>query len=55
MENHASEWIRYERLNALPEDKRKGFAYITLNFVVELASSSDSINQLKYRIRKKER
>ena len=43
-------WISHERWNALTEEQRKGFAYIAPDFVVELASPSDSISQLKIKM-----
>ena len=45
-------WISNERWNALTEDQRKGFAYLVPDFVVELASPSDSITQLKLKMEK---
>ncbi len=45
-------WISNERWNALTEDQRKGFAYITPDFIAELASPSDSITQLKLKMEK---
>jgi Uma2 family endonuclease len=45
-------WISHERWNALPVEKQVGFAYITPDFVVELALPSDSIAQLKIKMEK---
>lgn len=45
-------WISHKRWDALTEDQRKGFAYITPDFVVELASPLDSIVQLKLKMEK---
>ncbi len=47
MKSPNAAWISHERWNALSEDRRKGFAYIAPDFVVELASPSDSMAQLK--------
>ncbi len=43
-------WISHERWNALTEKQRKGFAYIAPDFVIELASPSDKITQLKVKM-----
>jgi Uma2 family endonuclease len=40
-------WISNERIEALPVEERKGFAHIAPDFVIELRSPSDSINELK--------
>ncbi|MEO7309471.1 MAG: Uma2 family endonuclease [Chitinophagaceae bacterium] len=45
-------WISNEKWNALSEEKRTGFAYVTPDFIVELASPSDSIPQLKTKMEK---
>jgi Uma2 family endonuclease len=45
-------WISHERWNALNEERRKGFAYIAPDFVVELASPSDSLLLLKAKMEK---
>lgn len=50
MRSPDASWISRERWNALTEDQRKGFAYIVPDFVVELASPSDSIAQLKLKM-----
>ncbi|RYE12879.1 MAG: Uma2 family endonuclease [Sphingobacteriaceae bacterium] len=47
MKSPDAAWVSHERWNALSEDKRKGFAYIAPDFIVELASPSDSLAQLK--------
>ncbi len=52
MKSPDAAWISYERWNALSEEDRKGFAYIAPDFVVELASPSDSIVQLKHKMEK---
>jgi Uma2 family endonuclease len=40
-------WISDERIEALPVEKRKGFARIVPDFVIELRSPSDSLEELK--------
>lgn len=40
-------WIRYERWNALPKEKRKKFAKIAPDFVIELRSETDKIKDLQ--------
>jgi Uma2 family endonuclease len=40
-------WIRLERWNAVPKEKRKKFASICPDFVVEIRSESDSLKKLK--------
>lgn len=45
-------WISHTRWNALSEEQRKGFAYITPDFVVELASPSDGVAELKIKMEK---
>lgn len=45
-------WISNERWNALTEEQRKGFAYIAPDFVMELASLTDSMQQLKLKMEK---
>lgn len=47
MKSPDAAWVSNERWNALPEQQRKGFAYIAPDFIVELASPSDSMAQLK--------
>ncbi len=43
-------WISLERWDTLPNEKRKGFAYIAPDFIVELASLSDKITALKQKM-----
>ena len=45
-------WISFDRWNAVTEDRRKGFAYVTPDFVAELASPSDNLNGLKVKMEK---
>lgn len=45
-------WVSHERWNGLTQEQRKRFAYITPDFVVELASPSDRINDLKHKMEK---
>jgi Uma2 family endonuclease len=45
-------WISHTPWNALTDGQRKGFAYITPDFVVELASPSDSVAELKIKMEK---
>ncbi len=40
-------WISNERIEALPAGQRKGFARIVPDFVIELRSPSDSLDELK--------
>jgi Uma2 family endonuclease len=40
-------WISDERIEALPVEERKGFARIVPDFVIELRSPSDSLDELK--------
>jgi Uma2 family endonuclease len=52
MRSPDASWISWERWNALPEKKKTGFACITPDFVAELASPCDSIEQLKTKMEK---
>lgn len=52
MKSPDAAWISNERWNALPEEQRKGFAYIAPDFIVELASPSDRITELKQKMEK---
>lgn len=40
-------WIRLDRWNALPPEKRRKFAQIAPDFVIELRSETDSLKELK--------
>lgn len=40
-------WIRFDRWNALPPEKRRKFAQIAPDFVIELRSETDSLKELK--------
>lgn len=40
-------WISDERIEALPVEERKGFARIVPDFVIELRSPTDSLDELK--------
>jgi Uma2 family endonuclease len=44
-------WIRLERWNALPERKRKKFAQIAPDFVIELRSETDRLKDLQKKMR----
>ncbi|MEP6923640.1 MAG: Uma2 family endonuclease [Pyrinomonadaceae bacterium] len=44
-------WIRYERWNALPKEKRKKFAQIAPDFVIELRSETDRLKDLQKKMR----
>lgn len=44
-------WIRLERWNALPERKRKKFAEIAPDFVIELHSETDRLKDLQKKMR----
>ena len=45
-------WISREKWDALSEEKRKGFAYIAPDFVAELVSPSDNLNDAKVKMEK---
>lgn len=45
-------WISNERWTALTPEQRKRFAYIAPDFIVELASPSDRITDLKHKMEK---
>ena len=45
-------WVSLERISKLNEDDKKKFAPVCPNFVIELKSISDSINQVKSKMRK---
>ena len=49
MKSPNAAWLSYERWNALEPEQRTGFAYLAPDFIIELASPSDSIVQLKIR------
>ncbi|HHP7230301.1 MAG TPA: Uma2 family endonuclease [Xenococcaceae cyanobacterium] len=40
-------WIKAQRWNALTEDEKASFAPIAPDFIIELRSASDSLNELK--------
>jgi Uma2 family endonuclease len=40
-------WIRWEKWNAVPKEKRKKFAPLVPDFVVEIRSDSDSLKKLQ--------
>jgi Uma2 family endonuclease len=44
-------WIQYERWNALPEEAKNQFAPIDPDFVVEVKSPSDSLRELRKKMR----
>lgn len=44
-------WIRHERWNALPKEKRKKFAQIAPDFVIELRSETDRLKELQKKMR----
>ena len=44
-------WIRLERWNALPKEKRKKFAKIAPDFVIELRSETDKLKDLQKKMR----
>ena len=44
-------WVRYERWNALPKEKRKKFAQIAPDFVIELRSETDRLKDLQKKMR----
>ena len=43
-------WIAIDRWKALPADDRKRFAHISPDFVVEIKSETDNINDLKQKM-----
>ena len=45
-------WIRRDRWDALSRDEKKSFPYLAPDFVVELQSDSDNINDLKRKMEK---
>jgi Uma2 family endonuclease len=44
-------WVRYERWNALPKEKRRKFAKIAPDFVIELRSETDRLKDLQKKMR----
>lgn len=44
-------WVKWEKWNAVPKEKRKKFAPLVPDFVVEIRSESDSLKKLQQKMR----